>query len=287
MTGLPQPPTPPPPLTAEFENSANSGSQGASTQNWKMARGSSGQSAVGYGNKTVITNPNEQQVITLDHVKKEATVMPLPQAPGGLGGMIPGAPKAPSPQTPSSPTPPVQVTDLGKKLIAGHEAVGKLFTFKPPAPPQLPKLPGVNLPQMPKPAGGPPAPPTPPSASATSAQPPGGAPAQPPGGAPAAPSAAAPAAPKAPLPQMPHSVEVWTSPKLQLPLLTKSGSGASQQTTTCKQVTPGEPPSSAFQIPPGYKTIHPPSIPHLSSIPKASIPKPSIPKLPSPKLPGV
>jgi hypothetical protein len=280
MTGLPQPPTLPPPLSAEFENSSNSGSQGASTQNWNMARGSIGQSAVGYGNKTVITNPNEQQVITLDHVKKEATVMPLPQMPAGMGGMIPGAPKVPSPQTPSSPTPPVQVTDLGKKLIAGHEAVGKLFTFKPPAPPQLPKLPGVNLPQMPKPPGGPPAPPAPPAAGTTPPQPPGGTLPQVPGRA-AAPSAAVPAAPKTALPQLPHTVEVWTSHKLQLPLLTKSGSGASQQTTTCKQVTPGEPPSSAFQIPPGYKVIHPPSIPHVPSIPKV----PSMPKLAIPKLP--
>jgi hypothetical protein len=262
MTGLPQPPTPPPPLSAEFENSANPGGQGASTQNWKMARGSNGQSAIDYGNKTVITNPNAQQVITLDHVKKEAMVMPLPQVPPGLGGMIPGAPKIPSPQTPSSPTPPVEVTDLGKKLIAGHEAQGKLFTFKVPQPPQLPKLPTANLPQMPKP----------PSANLPQT------PQVPAGETPPPPSPPVPAAPKIPLPQMPHSVEVWTSPKLQLPLLTKSGSGAAQQTTTCKQVTPGEPPSSAFQIPAGYKVVRPPSMPHL----------PSIPHLPSvPKLPGV
>jgi hypothetical protein len=221
-----------PPLSAEFENSVDPGGQAAATtQKWKMARGSSGQSAIDYGNTTVITDPNAQQAITLDHVKKEALVVPLPPAPGGLGGMIPGARQAPSPHAPSRSDPPVDVKDLGKKLIAGHEAEGKLFTFQPPQPPQLPTPPAANLPQTPQPSGGKPLQ-----------------------------AGSVPAAPKIQPPQLLRTVEVWTSPKLQLPLLTKAGSGASQQTTTCKQVTTGEPPSSAFQIPPGYKVVHPPSI---------------------------
>ena len=295
MTGPPQPLTPPPPLTAEFENTANSGSQAPETaQNWKMARSSSGQSAIDYGNKSVITDPKAQQTITLDHVKKEALVVQMPPAPAAPAGMIPGIPKIPSPQAPSPPTPAVDVKDLGKKMIAGHEAQGKLFMFQLPKPPQLPqmpklpaakvpqmpKLPAANLPQMPKLPGGPSAPPTPPSAGAAPAPP-----TPPPGAAPPPPAPSIPGAPKPQLPQMPHAVEVWTCHKLQLPMLTKSGSGAAQATTTCKQVTTGEPPPSAFQIPPGYKIVHPPSLAALSSL--AKLPKiPALPKMPQvPKAP--
>lgn len=219
-------PQPLPPLSAEFESSVDPGHTGAAPQKygWKLSRCSNGKSIVDYGNKTVITDPHAQQSITLDHVKKEALVVPLPAAQGKPGGTLP------SPQAPASQAPPIQVKDLGKKLIGGHEAEGKLYTFQPP---QLPQLPGVKPPQMP--------------------QAPGGTPAQ---GMPA------PGKPPMQAPQLPHTVETWTSSKLHLPLLTKSSGSSGQQTTTCKQVTAGEPPPSTSQIPPDYKVVHPPMPSH-------------------------
>ena len=236
-------PEPLPPLSAEFESSADpAGGQGGAPQKWKLSRCSSGKSMIDYGNKTVITDPKAQQVITLDHVKKEALVVPLPPAQGKLPGMIPGMPQVPSLQTPS-PAHPIDVKDLGKKLIGGHEAEGKLYTFRPP---QLPQPPGLTPPQPHQPPGL-----KPPQLH----QPPGLKPPQ------------LPQPPGLKLPQLAHTVEVWTSSKLHLPLLTKSGSGAAQHTTTCKQVTAGEPPGCSLQIPPDYEVVHPPSMPNLPASP--------------------
>jgi hypothetical protein len=58
-------------------------------------------------------------------------------------------------------------------------------------------------------------------------------------------------------PQVPQVMEVWTSPKLQMPLATRLTGATGKQTTICKQVVPGEPPASAFQIPPDYKIVQP------------------------------
>ena len=256
------PPAPPPlPLSAEFENSVEQKAAGGAaaaapqTTPWKLSRCSDGKSMMDYGNKTVITDPNAKQTITLDHLKKEALVIPhLPGQPN-LPGM-PGMPQMPSLKAPSLQAPPMDVKDLGKKMIAGHEADGKLFTFHPP---QLPEMPAANLPQSPgmKP------PQVPglqaPGLSAPQApQAPGGTPPQ---------LGGVPGVPKMQLPQMPHTVEVWTSSKLHLPLMTKTTSGATQQTMTCKQVTPGEPAKCAFKIPLDYKIIHPPSLPNVPASP--------------------
>jgi hypothetical protein len=73
-----------------------------------------------------------------------------------------------------------------------------------------------------------------------------------------------PQSPGAPQLQPPHVIEVWTSPKLQLPLASRVTGGIGKQTTICKQAAPGEPPASAFQIPAGYKLIKPPD-PHAPS----------------------
>jgi hypothetical protein len=59
-------------------------------------------------------------------------------------------------------------------------------------------------------------------------------------------------------------MEVWTSHKLNLPLLTKTGPGTTQQTTAVKQVTVGEPPACAAKIPPDYKIVSPPPMPNLA-----------------------
>lgn len=260
------PPAPQPlPLSAEFENSVEQKAAGGAAaaaappaMPWKLSRCSDGKSMVDYGNKTVITDPNAKQTITLDHLKKEALVMPhLPGQPN-LPAM-PGMPQMPSLKAPSLGAPPMDVKDLGKKMIAGHEAEGKLFTFHPPP---VPKLPGANLPKM---AGI--KPPAVPGLQAP--QVPGlTAPQVPPtpGGAPP-PLGAVPGLPKMPAPQLPHTVETWTSSKLHLPLMTKTTSGGTQQTTTCKQVTAGEPAKCAFKIPPDYKIIHPPSLPKVPASP--------------------
>ena len=286
----PQPPQPPLPLSAQFENSVEQKITGAAPQTtpWKLSRCSDGKSIVDYGNKSVITDPQAKQTITLDHIKKEAFIMPhLPGQPN-LQGLMPGMPQVPSMKAPS-PNIPMDVKDLGKKMIAGHEAVGKLFTFHPP---QVPKMPGINMPKMPGAS-------TPPAPGAQAPQMPGAQPPQapgasaaqilgvkppqipgvnlpqmpklpqmpqPPGGAPPQPGSM-PGAPNVQPPAMPHTMEVWTSPQLHLPLLTKTNSGATQQTMTCKQVTQGEPPNCAFKIPAGYKIVQPPSMPKLPASP--------------------
>jgi len=91
-----------------------------------------------------------------------------------------------------------------------------------------------------------------------------------------------PAAPK--LPPMPTTAEVWTSPKLQLPMATKMTGSFGQTTQVCQRVIPGEPHPSAFQIPPGYKVImptppKPPALPKAPALPKPPAP-PALPKLP-------
>ncbi len=67
--------------------------------------------------------------------------------------------------------------------------------------------------------------------------------------------------PGAPQVQKPQTLEVWTSQKLGLPLLTKSSGAGGDQMDMCKKASTGEPPSSAFQIPPGYKMIKLPEAP--------------------------
>jgi hypothetical protein len=114
----------------------------------------------------------------------------------------------------------VQVQDLGKSMIEGHEVEGKRYTLPgqpPPPKPPLPAMPGLKMPgsaEAPKP----------PQASA-SAQ-----------------------APKAP-----NIAEVWTSVKLKTPVLTKVSTPVGEQTTYCKPTETAEHPPSVFQIPQGYK----------------------------------
>jgi hypothetical protein len=135
----------------------------------------------------------------------------------------PGMPTPPSVSAPSSPLKaPTIIKDLGTRMIAGHQVQGMSYTYpalKAPGAPSMPRTPGV---------------PQPPSAP----QVPGMPPAQ-------------------TLPQ-PHVLEVWTSPKLQLPLASRVTGGMGTQTTISQQITPGEPPASHFRIPPNYKILPPP-----------------------------
>ena len=181
---------------------------------------------------SVISDPASQKTILLDHIKKEATILPMtpPTAPGKPSG----APQAPAGGAPAPP--PMHVEDLGKSMIEGHEVEGKRFTlpaFTPPPKPQMPKA-QMTKPQMPQ-------------ASAP--------------GAPQMPKAAgAPAAPPPPkLTAVPSVTEVWTSVKLKTPVLTKVTTTAGEQTTYCKPTSTEEPHPSVFQIPQGYK-IKPPKL---------------------------
>lgn len=64
----------------------------------------------------------------------------------------------------------------------------------------------------------------------------------------------APQMPQAPpVPQAPTTVEVWTSSKLGLPVLTQVTGPFGQQTCSCKTAPVAEPHPSLFQVPPGYK----------------------------------
>lgn len=206
------PPLPPlPPVSAEYESTVASAQPGATPQQfpWKLSRSGDGKVRLDHGGKSVINDPIQRESITLDHVKKEAMTVPamaVPQQPQTGQTAMPEGGQAPSP--PGAPN----VKDLGTKLIAEHEAEGKLYTFQPPVLPQPP-----TAPQPPQPA--------------------------------------------VPQLQKPQTVEVWTSKKLGLPLLTKSSGPGGEQMDACKKVSVGEPPPSVFQVPQGYKMVKAPDVP--------------------------
>ena len=230
-----------PPVSAECETITRSALPGASPKQlpWKLFRSGDGKMCADYGDKSLISNPAAQQAILLDHVKKEALLFPMPPAPqpppgpGGLMGPVPTAPN-------------ISVLNLGKKFVDGHEAEGKQFIVPPPKPFSPP---GVNLPASPPlPAAGklPALPQLPALAKPLM---PGGAATQP------------------HPPSPPHTVEVWTSTKLHVPLLTKVTGSFGQQTNRCKSPSVGEPPASKFQIPSGYKIVEMPKLPKPPGLP--------------------
>lgn len=186
-----------------------------------MVRSSDGKMRIDTPNTTVITNPAAQQAILLDHLKKQAQIVPLvPQAPQMPQMQMP----APGmPQMPGAPQmSPVTVQNLGKSMIEGHPVEGMRYTVQPPAAPQIPGAP--QMPQAP-------------------------APPQVPG---------APALPKPPaMPAAPTVSEVWTSTQFKMPVLTKVTTASGVQTTYCKPGPIAEPDPSLFQIPPGYKVFMP------------------------------
>lgn len=194
-----------------------------------MWRSSDGKFRLDTLSTSVITDPASKQAILLDHLKKEATIVPM--AAAASGSAVPGSPKAPAAQ---GQAPQVKVEDLGKSTIEGDEVEGKRFTLPPFTPPLKPEMPQLKMPGAP-PAGPPGAPKTP--------------------GAPKAP--APPQSPK--LPPIPSVTEVWTSVKLKAPVLTKVTTSAGEQTTYCKPVSTADPHPSVFQIPQGYK-IKPPKL---------------------------
>jgi len=188
----------------------------------RMWRSSDGKMRFDTPNTSIISDPGSQRTILLDHVKKEASIFPMPAA--ATGAPVAGMPQMPAANIPKPPA--MQVEDLGKSMIEGHEVEGKRYTLPAMAPPAKPTLPTVNAPK-------------PPSA----------------GGAMQAPSV--PGAPKLPqmpkLPSKPNVTEVWSSVKLKAPVLTKVTTAAGEQTTYCKPTSAEEPHPSVFQIPPEYK----------------------------------
>lgn len=180
----------------------------------KMFRSADGKMRVDTGNTSVITDPAAQKALVLDHLKKEAHMVPIPQAP-----QMPQMPAMPG-GIPKEMPKPADVEDLGKGFIEGHEVEGKKFTFNPPKPPEMPKppeLPKVAIPGMPAPPQAPQLPQAPPP------------------------------------PQMPTVAEVWTSTKTKMPVLTKITGPFGQQVCHCKPGPETEPHPAVFQVPPDYK----------------------------------
>lgn len=228
---------------------------GAPTQSAsRMWRSSDGKTRIDLPQTSVISDPASQHTIVLDHLKKEASIIPM--SPPGAASM-PGAPGAPAAPAPPS----VHVQDLGKSMIDGHEVEGKRFTMPTPATPPKPPMPA--MPAMPAAKM--------PALKMAALKMPG---LKMPG---------APEAPKAPgtpgAPKPPSVTEMWTSVKLKTPVLTKVTTPSGELTTYCKPTLTAEHPPSVFQIPAGY-TIKPPDV-------KPPSVKPPSVKPPAVKLPSV
>lgn len=118
-----------------------------------MVRSGDGKTRIDSGNTSVITDPRAQQVMVLDHLTKEARIMPMQPAPPSPPPPPPQQPGMPPPGAAPPPfqPPPMHVQDLGKRVIDGHEVDGKRYIIQPPSPPQPPQPPQV--------AGAPPSPP--------------------------------------------------------------------------------------------------------------------------------
>jgi hypothetical protein len=241
------PPVSLPPACTECTSTLQSAKPGSLPQkiSYKMSRSADGKMRVDYGNTSVITNPATGQTVLLDHVKKEVRTIQAPAAKLPQ----PGAPQLKVPGMPGAPTPPAlsatTVKDLGKRVIEGQEVEGKQYTLPPIAPPKLPAAP--QAPAIP----GMPGAPTPPQIP--------------------------PLQPKALV------SEVWTSTKLQMPVLTRITGSFGQQMCHCKNTVAGEPHPSTFQIPADYKQVglppapKPPAAPAPPAMPAA----PAMPKPPS------
>jgi hypothetical protein len=123
-----------------------------------MVRSGDGKTRTDSGNTSVIADPKAQQVTVLDHLTKEAHIMPMQPAPPSPPQLPqkPGMPPTGAAPPPFQP-PAMHVQDLGKSVIDGHEVDGKRYIIQPPAPPPPPQAPQV-------PGGPPPAPPKPPAA---------------------------------------------------------------------------------------------------------------------------
>ncbi len=81
-----------------------------------------------------------------------------------------------------------------------------------------------------------------------------------------------------------QSWEIWTSTKLNVPVMTQAIGSFGQQTRICKvSATPPSP--TLFQIPPNYSVVQPPAAPAVPSMPNAPSMQ-SLPSVPSANLPA-
>lgn len=227
----------------------------------RLFRSADGKTRVDTGNTSLITDPAAGRTVMLDHLTKQARVLPTPPTAPPQPGQPPPPPGMPGFGLPGAPSmPPVNVKDLGKSVMNGHEVEGKQFTYAPPALPGKPAAPALpGMPAAPALPGMAAAPALPGMAAAPGLPGMPAAPAVP--GMPAAPAPpgmpAAPAVPGAPppMPGPPTVAEVWSSTKMQLPMLTKTTGPFAQFTSQCHSAIPGEPNPSVFQIPAGYKMV--------------------------------
>ncbi len=135
-----------PPACAECQTVTQAAKGGAPQQSASQVfRASDGKMRIDAGNISVITDPKALQSIVLDHLTKEARILPMqPALPGAppLGAPPSFAPKG-APALPTTPA--MAVQELGKQVIGGLEAEGKRYTIPPP----IPKLPSGQMPQVP------------------------------------------------------------------------------------------------------------------------------------------
>jgi hypothetical protein len=103
-----------------------------------MVRSGDGKTRIDSGNTSVITDPRAQQVMVLDHLTKEARILPMQSAP--VPPQQPGM--AASGAAPPPFQPPPMRPGLGQSVIDGHEVDGKVHhpTAASSAAPQAPQV---------------------------------------------------------------------------------------------------------------------------------------------------
>jgi hypothetical protein len=112
----------------------------------RMIRSSDGKIRYDSPESSVIVDLMARQTTFMDHLKTEASVFPMPQAPGGQFGGLSGLPDGGLMKARM-----VNMEDLGKSMIDGQEVFGKRFTFQPPGAPTMPQMPKApSLPNMPQ-----------------------------------------------------------------------------------------------------------------------------------------
>ncbi len=119
----PKLPVPLAPVTAEYTSAMQlpKTSVPPVQSSYRFTRATAGQTRIDSGNTSVISNPAAGQTIVLDHLKKTATIQtappPMPTVPG-----MPAMPQFAPPGIPKGPQAPhIQVQDLGKGVLQGHE----------------------------------------------------------------------------------------------------------------------------------------------------------------------
>src|SRR5215472_471074 len=116
-------PPPTPPSCSDCTTKTQPAGDGAPSQSAsRMWKSSDGKFRLDTPTSSVISDPAQQKTILLDHIKKEATILPTPPASAGsAAGTEPQAPAA------LGQAAPMKVEDLGKSMIEGHEVEGKRF----------------------------------------------------------------------------------------------------------------------------------------------------------------